>query len=136
MARRPPSTRARPRCGVISPASTLSSVVLPAPFGPKIGNVWPAYTRKETSSRARTAPKPCPSRSASSIDRRAELAQIVRFDEIAAVTQVQHVHERLHADVRRRDDDGERGPSLANALEQLDAVGVGQPRSEEHTSEL
>src|SRR5882762_599933 len=127
MARRPPSMCARPPCGWMRPASTLSSVVFPAPLGPNTASVWPGCTVKETSSRAVTAPKRCRSRSASSIDGGRELAQFVGFDEVAAVPQVEHVHQRLHADVGGRHDDRQRGPSLANALQQLDPVGVGEP---------
>src|SRR5437763_17129153 len=101
----------------MSPATTLRSVVFPAAFGPKIASVWPAATEKETSSRARTGPKEWRSPSASSIDRGGELAQFVRFDEISAVPQVEHVHERLHAHVRGRDDDRKRRPRLPDALQ-------------------
>src|SRR5947208_11430825 len=108
----------------MSPATTLRSVVFPAPFGPKIASVWPAATVKETSSRARTGPKEWRSPSASSIDRGGELAQFVGFDQVPAVPQVEHVHQRLHAHIRRRHDHRKRGASLADALEQRDAVGV------------
>src|SRR6058998_3254657 len=127
MARRPPSTCARPLWGWIRPARTLRRVVFPAPFGPNTASVWPGWTPNETSSRALTAPKLCRSPSASSIDRGRELAQFIRFDEIAAVTQVEHVHQRLHAHIRRRDHDRERGPRFPDALQQRDPVGVRQP---------
>src|SRR5437867_288034 len=130
MARRPPSTCARPPCGWMRPASTLRSVVFPAPLGPKTASVWPGCTLKETSSRAVTAPKRCRSRSASSIDGGRELAQFVGFDEVAAVPQVEHVHQRLHAHVGSRHDDRERWPRLANALQQRDPVGVREPHVE------
>src|SRR6267378_162022 len=126
MARRPPSTAARPRWGWIRPARTLRRVVLPAPFGPNTASVWPGWTVNDTSSSALIPPKRCRRPSASSIDRGGELAQFVRFDEVAAVAQVEHVHQRLHAHVRRRDDDRERGPRLPDALQQRDPVGVRQ----------
>src|SRR2546421_4504618 len=114
----------------MSPATTLRSVVFPAPFGPKIASVWPAATEKETSSRARTGPKEWRSPSASSIDRGGELAQFVRFDEISAVPQVEHVHQRLHTHVRRRDHYRQRGTRFADALEERDPVGVGKSHVE------
>src|SRR2546429_6697310 len=100
----------------MSPATTLRSVVFPAPFGPKIASVWPAATEKETSSRARTGPKEWRSPSASSIDRGGELAQFVRFDEISAVPQVKHVHRRLPTHVCRRHHYRPRWPGFTDAL--------------------
>src|SRR5215217_500048 len=50
-----PSTRTSPREGASSPASILSTVVLPAPFGPS-RPVMPAPTSKETSFTATTSP--------------------------------------------------------------------------------
>src|SRR5881628_3160213 len=112
MARRPPVTDAVPRCGRIRPASTLSSVVLPAPFGPKTASVWPGARVNETSSSATTRPPPspnaCRSPSARSIDARGEVFHVERLDEIPGVPEIEHVDEGLHAHVRRRHDDGER----------------------------
>src|SRR5256714_3165277 len=130
MARRPPSTAARPRCGWINPARTLRSVVLPAPFGPKTARVWPGCTVNETSSRALTAPKLWRSPSARSINGGRELAQFVGFDEIAAVAEVEHVHQRLHADVCGRYDHRERRPRFTNAPQQRDPVRIRQPHVE------
>src|SRR3989441_11998944 len=83
------------------------------------------------SSRALTAPKLCRSPSARSIDRGRELAQFVGFDQIAAVPQVEHVHQWLHAHIGGRDDDRQRGLRLPNALQQGNAVGIGQPHVED-----
>ena len=40
----PPSTAARPAVGAASPASSRSSVVLPAPFGPTSADIRPSGT--------------------------------------------------------------------------------------------
>src|SRR6266496_5416769 len=101
MARRPPVTCADPACGRINPASTLSSVVFPAPFGPKIASVCPAVRLNDTSSSATTRPKRCRSPSAESIDARGEIFHVERLDQVPRVPEVEHVDERLHADVRR-----------------------------------
>src|SRR5205809_89642 len=68
MARRPPSTRADPACGLISPASTLRRVVLPAPLGPKIASVCPGARLNETPSSATTRPNAWCNPSAKSIN--------------------------------------------------------------------
>ena len=44
-----PSIRMRPCCGVWTRCSRLISVVLPAPVGPTIATVWPAFTSKDMS---------------------------------------------------------------------------------------
>src|SRR6266571_9423925 len=112
MARRPPVTCTAPPCGRIRPASTLRSVVLPAPFGPKIARVWPDVRLKDTPSSAITCPPPSPKAcrrpSAESIDAGGEIFQLERLDEVPRVAEVEHVDERLHAHVRGRDDHGER----------------------------
>src|SRR6266568_4958584 len=83
------------------------------------------------SSSALTAPKLCRSPSARSIDGGRELAQFVGFDQIPAVPQVEHVHQRFHAHVGRCHDDRQGWPRLPNALQQCDAIGVGQPHVED-----
>src|SRR5439155_9010507 len=113
MARRPPATRARPCCGRISPASTLRRVVLPAPLGPKIASVCPGASVNDTPSSATTRPYVCRRPSAESIDARGEIFHVERLHQVARMAQVEHVDQRLHADVRRGDDHGERGPGLA-----------------------
>src|SRR5437016_13924071 len=119
MARRPPVTCTDPTWGWIRPASTLRSVVLPAPFGPKIASVWPDVRSKDTPSRATTCPRPSPKAcrrpSAESIDAGGEDLQVERLDEIPRVAEVQHVDERLQADVRGRDEYRERRHRLASA---------------------
>src|SRR5438046_10188829 len=101
MARRPPVTCTDPTWGRIRPASTLRSVVLPAPFGPKIASVWPDVRSKDTPSSATTCPLPSPKAcrrpSAESIDAGGETFQVERLDEVPRVAEVQHVEERLHA---------------------------------------
>src|SRR5438093_509562 len=134
MARRPPATRTHPSWGRIRPASTLRSVVLPAPFGPKMARVWPDVSLKDTSSSATTCPLPspkaCRSPSAESIDAGGEIFQVERLDEVPRMAEVEHVDERLHAHVRRRDDHRESRLRLADLLQQGDAVGVGQSEIE------
>src|SRR2546423_639366 len=130
MARRPPATRARPCCGRINPASTLRSVVLPAPLGPKIASVCPGASVNDTPSSATTRPYVCRSPSAESIDARGEIFHVERLDQVARMAQVEHVDERLHADVRCRDDHGEGGPGLANLLQQRHTVGIGETQIE------
>src|SRR5690242_21534037 len=117
MARRPPATRATPACGWINPASTFSSVVFPAPFGPKIVSVCPGARLKDTSSSATTRPNACRSPSAESIDARGQIFQVERLDEIPRMAEVEHVDERLHADVGRGDDHRERRAGLADLLQ-------------------
>src|SRR5438128_2676810 len=109
MARRPPSTRADPACGLISPASTLRRVVLPAPLGPKIASVCPGARLNETPSSATTRPNAWRNPSAKSINAGGQVFQVERLDEVSRVAEVQHVDQRLHADVGGGDDDGERG---------------------------
>src|SRR4051812_30608365 len=46
-----------PSSGRVSPSIISSVVVLPAPFGPRIPNVSPASTSKETPATASTVPK-------------------------------------------------------------------------------
>ncbi len=46
----PPLEAAVPSCGARSPATSRSSVVFPAPFGPTRAAVTPSPTRKLTSS--------------------------------------------------------------------------------------
>jgi hypothetical protein len=46
----------RPDVGVVSPVSTFTSVVLPAPLGPMIETNSPASTRRLTPSSAHVAP--------------------------------------------------------------------------------
>src|SRR5260370_6457381 len=130
MARRPPSTWARPDCGRMSPASTFRSVVFPAPFGPNTARVCPTSSRKEMPSRAWTGgePKEWARPSADSIYARAELAQIEWLDQIAAVPEVQDAHERLHADGGGRHDDWQVAVALPDRLEQRDPVGVRDPK--------
>src|SRR5437588_10070859 len=130
MARRPPATRAQPCCGRINPASTLRSVVLPAPLGPKIASVCPGPSVSDTPSSATTRTYACRSPSAESIDARGEIFHVERLDQVARMPQVEHVDERLHADVRRRYDHGEGGPGLADLLQQRHAVGIGEPAVE------
>src|SRR5213595_3733829 len=122
--------RAHPCCGRISPASTLSSVVLPAPFGPKIASVCPGASVNDTPSSATTRPYVCRSPSAESIDARGEIFHVERLDQVARMPEVEHVDERLHADVCRRDDHGERGPGLADLLQQRHTVRIGEPQVE------
>ena len=38
-----------PRSGRLTPQTTFSSVVFPAPFGPMTPTIWPASTARETS---------------------------------------------------------------------------------------
>src|ERR1700736_2899960 len=52
-----PKKRTSPAVGRIRPVTTLTSVVLPAPFGPTIETNSPSLTRKEISVRALNAPK-------------------------------------------------------------------------------
>src|SRR5579859_4947496 len=52
-----PSTEAHPAVGARSVATIRTSVVLPAPFGPRRSNTVPAWTRRSRPSRARTSPK-------------------------------------------------------------------------------
>src|SRR5881296_4396314 len=99
MARRPPSTRADPACGLISPASTLRRVVLPAPLGPKIASVCPGARLNETPSSATTRPNAWCNPSAKSINAGGQVFQVERLDEVSRVAEVQHVDQRLHADV-------------------------------------
>src|SRR3954470_8943193 len=47
----------RPAVGGKSPVTALKSVVLPAPFDPRIAYFWPAATFSDTSSTARSSPK-------------------------------------------------------------------------------
>src|SRR2546430_14572551 len=133
MARRPPSTRADPACGLISPASTLRRVVLPAPLGPKIASVCPGARLNETPSSATTRPNAWCNPSAKSINAGGQVFQVERLDEVSRVAEVQHVDQRLHADVGGGDDDGERGAGAADLLEQRDAGGVPQaPVPDQH----
>src|SRR5881296_3602642 len=131
MTRRPPSTCTDPPWGRSSPASTLRSVVFPAPLGPKIARVCPGARRNETSSSATTRPKACRSPSARTIDAGGEVFHVERFDEVPRMAEVEHVDQRLHADVRRGHDDGERRAGLADLLEQRDAVGVREAEVED-----
>src|SRR2546422_5733419 len=131
MARRPPSTRADPACGLISPASTLRRVVLPAPLGPKIASVCPGARLNETPSSATTRPNAWCNPSAKSINAGGQVFQVERLDEVSRVAEVQHVDQRLHADVGGGDDDGERGAGAADLLEQRDAVGVRQAQGQD-----
>src|SRR5690242_3943878 len=117
MARRPPSSCTEPACGRINPASTLRRVVLPAPFGPKTASVCPGARLKDTSSSATTRPNACRSPSAESIDARGQIFQVERLDEIPRMAEVEHVDERLHADVGRGDDHRERRAGLADLLQ-------------------
>src|SRR2546430_16469962 len=103
----------------MSPATTLRSVVFPAPFGPKIASVWPAATEKETSSRARTGPKEWGSPSASRIDRGGELAQFVRLNELSAVPKFMQVTQRLRLQDRLRALYRQTGTSYAVELAEL-----------------
>src|SRR5437667_7817372 len=134
MARRPPVTCTHPTWGWIRPASTLRSVVLPAPFGPKTARVWPDVRLKDTPSRATTCPLPSPKAcrrpSAESIDAGGEIFQVERLDEVPRVAEVQHVDERLHAHVRGCDDHGERRMRVTDLWQQGDTVGVGQSEIE------
>ena len=50
-----PRTSSRPVVGVATPATSLSSVDLPAPFSPTIARLSPAGSSKETASSARKA---------------------------------------------------------------------------------
>ena len=52
-----PSTRTVPASGVSKPATTLSSVVLPDPLGPRIVRSSPSATSSDTPSSAKTSPK-------------------------------------------------------------------------------
>src|SRR5256886_1803601 len=122
--------RAHPCCGRINPASTLRSVVLPAPLGPKIASVCPGASVSDTPSSATTRPYACRSPSAESIDARGEIFHVERLDQVARMPEVEHVDERLHADIRRRDDHGERGPGLADLLQQRHAVRIGEAQVE------
>src|SRR4029453_7859077 len=60
-----PNTRAPPRDGRSSVASTSMAVVLPAPFGPSSPTIAPAGTSKSSASSARVSPKSLPSPTAS-----------------------------------------------------------------------
>src|SRR4029453_1923870 len=60
-----PNTRAPPRDGRSSVASTSMAVVLPAPFGPSSPTIAPAGTSKSSESSARVSPKSLPSPTAS-----------------------------------------------------------------------
>src|SRR6266550_4625253 len=134
IARRPPATRTDPARGRIRPASTLSSVVLPAPFGPKIASVCPDVRVNNTPSSATTCPLPspktCRNPSAESIDTGGEVFQIERLDEVPRVAEVEDVNERLHAHVRRCNDHRKGRLRLSDLLQQGDAVGVGQAEIE------
>src|SRR5689334_5995403 len=99
MAPRPPSTPACPAAGRMSPASTLSRVVFPAPLGPKSARVRPAGRVKVTSSSAGTAPNRWRTPSAHSIDAGSELVQVEGFHQVPAVPQVEDLHQGLHAHV-------------------------------------
>src|SRR3954447_2172447 len=52
-----PKSSTEPAVGGNSPETTLKSVVLPAPFGPRIARRSPGKTSRSTSSHARTPPK-------------------------------------------------------------------------------
>ena len=52
-----PSTVTDPASGVSKPATTLSSVVLPEPLGPRMVSSSPEATSSETPSSATTSPK-------------------------------------------------------------------------------
>src|SRR5277367_5929329 len=52
-----PLKRTLPLCGVISPATRLTRVVLPAPFGPITALTSPGRISREIASAARTPPK-------------------------------------------------------------------------------
>src|SRR5207237_10385139 len=75
-----------PACGRIRPASTLRSVVLPAPFGPKMARAWPGMRVKDTPSSATTCPPPSPKvcrrPSTESIDAGGEIFQVERLDQV------------------------------------------------------
>src|SRR5437899_10265805 len=116
MGRRPPATRAQPCCGAINPASPLRSVVLPEPLGPKIASVCPGASVNDTPSSATTRPYVCRSPSAESIDARGEIFHVERLHQVARMAQVEHVDQRLHADVRRGDDHGQGATGWAHLL--------------------
>src|SRR5438445_13590009 len=99
MARRPPATRAQPCCGRINPASTLRSVVLPEPLGPKIASVCPGASVSDTPSSAATGPYVCRSPSGESIDPRREIFHVERLDQVVRRPEVEHLDQRLRADV-------------------------------------
>src|SRR5262245_3669801 len=60
-----PNTRAPPRVGRSSVASTSMAVVLPAPFGPSSPTIAQAGTSRSSDSSARVSPKSLPSPTAS-----------------------------------------------------------------------
>src|SRR5256712_9977186 len=126
MARRPPSTRADPAWGLISPASTLRRGVLPAPVGPKIAGCCPGARLNETPSSGTTRPNAWCNPSAKSINAGGQVFQVERLDEVSRVAEVQHVDQRLHADVGGGDDDGERGAGAADLLGQREPGRVRQ----------
>src|SRR4029077_20504982 len=119
---RAPNTRTSPELGRASPASTLRSVVLPAPLGPATTSASPARTRTSRPRSTRSAPnarsRPTASRIAPSedgIDARAKLVETERFEDVTGVGKIQHFELGLDAHVGGRDDDRQVGPRVAGA---------------------
>src|SRR5207245_9728628 len=100
--------------------------------GPKIASVCPGARLNEMPSSATTRPPPnvWRSPSANSINASCQLFQVERLDEVSRVAEIQHVDQRLHADIGGGDDDRERGAGSADLLEQRDALGVRPARGE------
>src|SRR4051812_44243845 len=133
-----PMTRTSPAVGRIRPASSRSSVLLPAPFGPATASASPGASVRSTSRRTRTRPNDRHSPRAASngspsqdgVDPRTELVEAEWFDDVAGVREIQDLELGLDAHVGGRDDDRQVGLAEPDAAEQLDAVGVGEAHVE------
>src|SRR4051812_31166897 len=126
-----PMTRTSPAVGRIRPASTRSSVLFPAPFGPATASTSPGASVRSTSRRTRTRPNERRSpRAASSgsslngVDPRTELVEAERFDDVAGVGEIQDLELGLDAHVRGRDDDRQVGIAEPDLAEELHAVRI------------
>src|SRR6476469_922018 len=102
-----PSTRTSPAVGRMSPASTRSRVLFPAPLGPATASTSPAARLRLTSCRTRTRPndrrRPRAASSGSpardGIDACAELVETERFDDVAGVGKIEDLELWLDAHV-------------------------------------
>src|SRR2546423_7792121 len=113
----PPASSTRPAFGRSEPASTFSSVVLPAPFGPTMPMASPGATRKSTPSSTTSAPKRLRTPTATRIwsirrprlvrlevpsDRDAVIVGVLADDEVDLVL-VPRLHPLTAGDRRRHD---------------------------------
>src|SRR4029077_5473155 len=132
---RAPNTRTSPELGRASPASTLRSVVLPAPLGPATTSASPARTRTSRPRSTRSAPnarsRPTASRIAPSedgIDGCGELVETEGFEDVTGVGKIQHFELGLDAHVGGRDDDRQVRLRVPDAAEENHPVrGRGAP---------